>query len=57
MPLKKGSPKKGKSKQLGAVIPSMKDHKRPLRPASTEYSPKGIRVTAEVSSGKRNRSK
>lgn len=59
MPLKPGqSPKKSKSKKYGAIIPSKKDARRPLRPEKTEYTPKGTpHVTAIATSGRRKRPK
>jgi hypothetical protein len=58
MPLKTGqSRKKSKFKEYGAIIPTKREPKRPLRPEKTEYVSKGVRVTALATSGKRNRSK
>lgn len=58
MPIKPGqSQKKSRFKAYGAIIPTKKEPKRPLRPEKTEYVPRGIRITAKATSGKRNRTK
>lgn len=58
MPLKSGQGrKKNRFKQYEAIIPTKREPKRPLRPKPTEYSPKGIRVTAIATSGRRIRPK
>ena len=58
MPIKPGQKKNKKTfKKYAAVIPSKKDPKRPIRPALTEYSPRGIRVTGLTTAGKRKRPK
>ena len=58
MPLKAGqSRKKNRFKKYAAIIPTKREPKRPLLPAKTEYSTRGVHVTALATSGKRKRPK